>query len=219
MSDVPLRDRLRSVRASVAQLPLFDPDAAPADPIGLFCQWLVSALDAGVEQPNVMTLSTAAADGAPSARTLLLKNVDPDGFWFASLSSGPKGHDLAENPRAALTLYWREQGRQVRVEGSVRIGPRDASEQDFLARHPVARVQAVAGEQSRPLPDPGTVDGLLASARELIQMNPKFVPVTWNAYVLEPAMVEFWQAAPGHEQLRLRYRRNGRNWVRERLWP
>lgn len=219
MSDSTLRDRLRSISTPDIEPPAFDSDAAPADPIGLFTEWLGSAIAAGVSQPTAMTLSTASADGIPSARTLLLKDVSPDGFWFASLSSGPKGADLAENPRAALTLYWREQGRQVRVAGNVRIGPREVSERDFLARHPIARAQALAGEQSRPLPAGDRVEGLLASARELLQVNPEFVPPTWEAYIVVPEWVEFWQATAGHEQIRLRYRRAQGEWLRERLWP
>ncbi len=214
-----LRDRLRSIRAPEIELSDFDTDAAPTDPIALFGEWLASAIDSGVMQANAMTLSTASAKGTPSARILLLKDVTAEGFWFASLSSGPKGADLDENPRAALTLYWREQGRQVRVRGTVRRGPREVSEQDFLARHPVARAQAIAGKQSEPLPEEDTVQRLLASARELLQVNPEFVPETWTAYIVVPDSIEFWQAAAGHEQVRLHYRLRIDEWVRERLWP
>ena len=225
MSDENLRDRLRAVRTPQTELPVFDTTAAPADPLTLFGQWLDAAVEAGVQQLNAVTLSTASASGVPSARTLLLKDVTDEGFWFATLTSGPKGADLRENPRAALTLYWREQGRQVRVYGEVRPGPREVSEQDFLARHPVARAQAIAGEQSQPMPGTEQVAGLLASARELILIDPQFVPETWSAFVIEPQTVEFWQAAAGNEQVRLRYRRemagpiSASGWARELLWP
>ena len=214
-----LRDQLRSIRAPETDLPTFDPDAAPPTPGELFSEWLTAAIEGGVAQPNAMTLSTASAAGAPSARTLLLKDVDERGFWFASLSTSRKGADLAENPRAALTLYWREHGRQIRVVGAVRAGPRAVSEQDFRARHPVARAQAIAGDQSEPMPDGETVEKRIEDARDLLESDPDLVPETWNAYIVEPETVEFWQAAPGHEQLRLRYRREGDGWVGERLWP
>jgi len=218
MSVPSFRDRLRGIRPADLEMPVFDTDAVPADPIGLFLEWVDSAVDAAVSQPNAMTLSTATPGGVPSARTLLLKDVTDDGFWFASLSSAPKGEELAQNPHAALTLYWREQGRQVRVSGSVKPGPRAVSEQDFLARHPLARAQAIAGEQSATLPEGDEAAALVASASELIEADPLFVPADWTAYVLEPTSVEFWQAA-GHDQIRLRYARVAEGWRRERLWP
>ena len=218
MSDIFFRDLLHSIRPPKAELPEFDTDAAPADPIALFLEWTASAVDAGVSQLNAMTLSTATRGGTPSARTLLLKDVTEQGFWFASLSTAPKGEELAQNPHAALTLYWREQGRQVRVSGSVKPGPRAVSEQDFLARHPLARAQAIAGEQSATLPGSEVVAGLVASASELISFDPLFVPADWTAYVLEPSSVEFWQAS-GHDQIRLRYTGSPDGWTRERLWP
>lgn len=218
MSDISFRDLLRSIRPPKAELPDFDTVAAPDDPIALFLEWTASAVDAGVSQLNAMTLSTATRGGVPSARTLLLKDVTEHGFWFASLASAPKGEELAQNPRAALTLYWREQGRQVRVSGPVEPGPRAVSEQDFLARHPLARAQAIAGEQSTALPGAEEVAGLVASASELIAVDPLFVPADWTAYVLEPISVEFWQAS-GHDQIRLRYTRTPSGWTHERLWP
>ena len=218
MSDISFRDLLRSIRSPKAELPDFDTAAAPADPIALFLEWTSSAVDAGVSQPAAMTLSTATRGGVPSARTLLLKDVTEEGFWFESLASAPKGEELAQNPRAALTLYWREQGRQVRVSGSVKPGPRAVSEQDFLARHPLARAQAIAGEQSTTLPGAKETAALVASASEQIEPDPLFVPADWTAYVLEPTSVEFWQAS-GHDQIRLRYTRSPGGWTHERLWP
>lgn len=214
-----LRDQLRSVRASHTDLPIFDLDAAPPTPHELFAEWLTLAVENGVSQPNAVTVSTSSLDAVPTARTVLLKDVDDRGFWFASLSTSGKGADLAENPRAALTLYWREHGRQVRIAGTVAVGPRSVSEQDFRARHPVARAQAIAGDQSEPMPDEAAVADRVAQARELLDSDEDHVPEAWNAYVVEPTVVEFWQAAPGHEQLRLRYRRDGDDWVVERLWP
>lgn len=218
MSDISFRDLLRSIRPPKAEMPDFDTDAAPADPVALFLEWTALAADAGVSQLNAVTLSTATVGGVPSARTLLLKDVTEEGFWFASLSSAPKGQDLAQNPLAALTLYWREQGRQVRVSGSVAPGPRAISEQDFLARHPLARAQAIAGEQSTTLPGAEEAAALVASASELIEADPLFVPADWTAYVLEPTSVEFWQAS-GRDQIRLRYTRSPGGWTHERLWP
>jgi pyridoxamine 5'-phosphate oxidase len=109
----------------------------------------------------------------------------------------------------------------VRVSGEVGQGPREVSEQDFLARHPVARALAIAGDQSSSMPDARAVEGLLASARELMLADPEFVPESWSAYVVVPESVEFWQAAAGRNQVRLRYRRGaaGDSWERDLIWP
>ena len=226
MADESLRDLLRSLPVFGNDVPEFDPEAAPADPLELLVEWLRGAIEAGVSQPHAMVLATADASGHPSARTLLLKDVtmaagdEPGAVWFASLSDSPKGRDLESNPRAALLLYWREQGRQVRISGSVFHGDRDVSERDFLARHPAARATVLAGRQSEPMPSGDELEREMASAREFVAVNPNFVPDTWRSYLVQPHSVEFWQSAPRREQRRLLYSatENG-DWHRDMLWP
>jgi pyridoxamine 5'-phosphate oxidase len=211
-----LRTKLRALRVFVDEPPAFDTDAAPEDPLDLFREWLASAIDAPVSQPHAMVLATADASGVPSARTLLLKDVTHDGFWFASLSSSPKGRDLAENPHCALTLYWREQGRQIRITGTATPGPREVSERDFLARHPLARAGAIAGAQSEPIVDE---EAAKSAAAKVIASDDSYVPADWHAYRVEPDLVEFWQSGPDREQTRLRYRRENSAWNRAVIWP
>jgi pyridoxamine 5'-phosphate oxidase len=211
-----LRDRLRALPVFPGELPRFDTDAAPGDPLALLIEWLETAIAAGVAQPHAMALATASVTGEPSNRTLLLKDVDAEAVWFASLSNGPKGGDLAGNPRAALLLYWREQGRQVRITGAVEAGPREVSEADFLQRQPAARARAIAGRQSEPVED---FEAHLAPARALVAAEPDRVPDAWTAYRVIPASVEFWQAERERDQVRLRYVRDGAAWRRELLWP
>jgi len=167
-----------------------------------------------------MSIATVSAEGAPSTRTLLLKDVTPEGLWFATLSSSPKGRDLAHNPRAALLLYWREQGRQIRVVGDVEPGSRELARIDFLKRHPNARAIAAGGQQSEPLPaTDAEYESAVSAARERIDADPEYVPDEWQAYLVRPVEFEFWQAARERDQLRLRYRRDGDGWVRDLLWP
>ena len=214
-----LRDQLRSIPVFSGQLPTFDPDDAPAAPLPLLISWLEEAIEAGVSQPHAMTLATASATGEPSARTLLLKDVDGGAVWFASMSTGPKGRDIDENPRVALTMYWREQGRQVRIVGDAEEGPRDVSEADFLARSPGARASAVAGRQSEPIAPTEIVEELVADARTLIAVEPDFVPAGWTAYRVVPTSVEFWQADRERDQIRLHFARVNDAWERQILWP
>ncbi|PVZ54447.1 pyridoxine/pyridoxamine 5'-phosphate oxidase [Arthrobacter sp. H-02-3] len=115
-------------------LPEFDPAAAPADPAELFRQWLAEALEAGVPQPNACSLATADADGRPSSRMLILKDIDADGWHFATSRESRKGHELTSNPHAALNFFWQPQGRQVRVAGDVVALSAAASAADWHAR-------------------------------------------------------------------------------------
>ena len=208
-----LRDDLRALKVFAPDTQPFDTDAAPADPLDLFEQWLAAAIAAEVSAPHAMVLATTSSDGAPTARTLLLKDVTAEGLWFASFSSSPKGRDLAHDPRCALVLYWREQGRQVRVTGSVAVGPRSVSERDFLARHPRARIAAIAGRQSEPMID---VQAAIDAAEAA---GDNYVPDDWTAYVVSPETVEFWQSGADREQVRLRYEKRDDNWSSALIWP
>ncbi len=219
MSEPGIRDILRNLPPFAADLPDFDTDAAPADPLELFRSWLAEAVGVGVAQPHAMVLSTVGVDASPNARTLLLKDVTPEGFWFASVGDSPKGRDIAANPGVALTFYWREQGRQVRVMGEASVGPRQVAELDFLARHPKARANVIAGRQSEPMPGKAEVQRAVGAARELVAEHPETVPDDWKAYVVRPTAVEFWQASRERDQVRLRYSRIPEGWATAVLWP
>lgn len=214
-----IRQLLRSARVFQSEMPAFDPADTPDEPMGLFVRWLTQAIDAGVAQPHAMTLATSDRDGAVTARTLLLKDVD-DAFWFASSSRSPKGRQLRENPRVALTLYWREQGRQVRVLGEASPGPRDVSVADFTARHPDSRAVALARPQSSPMASADDGAQELARSRREVDADGGLVPDDWTAYRVAPMQVEFWQATTGRDQVRLRYdRTDPSSWAKTRLWP
>ena len=224
MSQPSWRDRLRDLPVFSGELPTFDTDAAPSDPLVLFQEWLTFAIDSRVSQPQAMALATADSDGDPSVRTLLLKDITADGLWFATLSTSPKGHDLAENPRASVVLYWREQGRQIRVSGVVEAGSRELARSDFLRRHPNARAIAAVGTQSQPIGSDAEYAAAVAAQQELIAADPDYVPEEWVAYLLRPQTFEFWQAARERDQVRLRFRHDGdadgeSAWIRDILWP
>ena len=219
MTETSWRDTLRALPVFDGDLPGFNTDAAPASPIALLEEWLSYAIDSKVSQPHVMTLATAGTDGAPTARSLILKDITDDGLWFASLDSSPKGRELEANPKAALTLYWREHGRQVRVTGSVEKGPREVSEKDFLARKPGARAAAIAGPESQPLSSHDKFLERVEEAKAILEFSPGYVPDEWTAYLVRPETVEFWQAARERDQIRLRYARDNGGWAKSLLWP
>lgn len=128
------RQLLRGLPDFPDELPDFDPASAPADPAELFRQWLQEALDAGVPQPNACSLATADGLGRPSSRMLILKNIDDDGWHFATSRASRKGKELTGNPHAALNFFWQPLGRQVRIAGAVSELSREASAADWHAR-------------------------------------------------------------------------------------
>lgn len=133
MSD-SFRLMLRALPDFPEDLPGFDPAQAPADPADLFRSWLDEALAAGVRQPHAFSLATADAGGNLSSRMLILKNLDDDGWHFATSRTSRKGRELSANPRAAMNFYWSELGRQIRVSGSVVQLSDEASARDWDER-------------------------------------------------------------------------------------
>lgn len=218
--DRPVRDVLRELRLfSTGSLPAFDPADAPATPEPLFVEWLYGAIAAQVPEPHVMNLSTVDADGRPSARQYTLKDVDERGWQFAVNCTSGKGKELAVRPWAALTFYWQPLARQVRIKGSVRSLGVDISGADCKARPASAKLSAVIGRQSQPLGDPADLERAAADAAERLARDPALITPEWRLYTVKATEVEFFQGAPDHEHVRLRYRRSGTAWTSQRLWP
>ncbi|WNV88051.1 pyridoxal 5'-phosphate synthase [Umezawaea sp. Da 62-37] len=218
-TDRPITRLLRSLPSLAGPLPSFDPDTAPDDPDVLFEAWLRDAVAAGLTEPHSMTLSTVDPTGRPSARVLILKNLD-GGLWqFASGSGSRKGKELADTPWAALTFYWPALGRQVRVRGAVTAANAEDSARDYLGRSPSARAAALLGRQSDVLRDPRERERQLADAAELIRRDPAFVAPEWTLYGVRADEVEFWQGDQQRNHTRLRYTRTGGTWTTDLLWP
>ena len=211
-----MRDLLRELPSLAGPLPGFDPRGAPDDPFGLFTGWLRAAIEAGVREPHAMTLSTVDAEGRPSARVLILKDLTEEGFQFASGSAGRKGKELANTPWAALTFYWAPLGRQVRVRG--RTENADGTK-DFLARSEASRAVALLGRQSTPMADPAELETALARTRERVRAEPGLVAPNWSVCTVVPDEIEFWQGNEQRRHVRLNYRRASGSWTKELLWP
>ncbi|MGW4369423.1 pyridoxine/pyridoxamine 5'-phosphate oxidase [Nocardia takedensis] len=215
-----LRSVLRGLPVLKGAAPPFDPASAPADPVELFGDWFLTAVEAGVTEPHAMTLSTVASTGQPSARVLILKDVDADGWHFAINAVSRKGRELAATGVAALTFYWPEQVRQIRVTGTVVADPPEVSAADFLARPSGSREIALTRGQSEPLTAVRDLDAALERARAELAADPDLVPDEWVSYAVRPAEVEFWQGAPDRRHQRLRYLRAAdEGWSSTLLWP
>ncbi|MFG2365797.1 pyridoxal 5'-phosphate synthase [Streptomyces mirabilis] len=206
-----VREWLRSLEVFAGPLADFDPADALAEPVELFLGWLREAVAAGVPDAHAMTLSTVGEDGDPDARVLILKNVDGDGWQFAVHAGSPKGRQLAERPRAALTFYWPLQGRQVRVRGTVEPTSPEQSAADLLARAPSARAEVLLGRQSNHLESSEERDQAFREALARIESDPALVSPEWTLCTLVPAEIEFWQADKGRLHNRLRYERPDRH--------
>lgn len=213
-----MRDLLRSLPVFAGQLSDLATDALPDDPAELFATWLRGAVDAGVLEPHAMTLSTVDAAGVPDARVLILKDLDDAGWWFATSADSAKGRQLAGRAAGALTFYWPDVGRQVRVRGPVVRGADRMSAEDFRARGPGARAVALASHESQPLTDRAACADAVAAARSRIENDPDLVSPTWQVYALVADTVEFWQADRDRQHIRVQYRRDG-TWSRTLLWP
>jgi pyridoxamine 5'-phosphate oxidase len=190
-----------------------------ADPLDQFQRWFTEAQAAGIRAPHAMALATAGTDGAPSARMVLLKGADADGFVFFTGYGSRKGGELAANPRAALLFYWDPLGRQIRVEGSVeRVSPAE-SDAYFATRPRGAQLAAAASRQGRVLADRAELDVEVAQLEREHAEGEVPRPEHWGGYRLRPDAYEFWQHRESRLHDRLRYRSDDGGWVLERLSP
>jgi pyridoxamine 5'-phosphate oxidase len=190
------------------------------DPMAQFRRWLDEARAAGVAMPEAMTLATAGADGLPSARTVLLKGAEEDGFRFFTNTESRKARELAENRHAALVFHWpQEPRRQVTVAGRVEPLPRAESDAYFSTRPLGSRLGAWASRQTTVIPDREALDRAFAAAQAEHGDEPP-LPPWWGGYLLTPARIEFWQNRPNRLHDRFRYTRgDGGAWLLERLAP
>jgi pyridoxamine 5'-phosphate oxidase len=196
-----------------------DESAAPAEPMALFDRWFTEAVKASVRDANAMTLATATADSAPSARIVLLKGVDERGFVFFTDHRSRKASELEANPRAALVFYWSELERQVRVTGSASRVSRPETEQYFSTRPRGSRIGAWASEQSSVIPRRSTLDDAVSDVAKKFDNADVPAPPHWGGDRVTAESREFSQARPRRLQDRLRYIRDRNGWRVERLAP
>jgi pyridoxamine 5'-phosphate oxidase len=190
-----------------------------ADPIALVQQWLDDATAAGEAEPTAMTLATASADGAPSARMVLLRGLDQRGLAFYTNRNSAKGRDLAVNPRAALVLHWQTIGRQVRVTGAVELVSDEESEAYWRNRPVGSRISAVVSPQSEVIPSRASLEEAAAELAATYPDGDVPRPSCWGGYRVVPEVIELWTHRENRLHDRVRYTRAGATWREELLAP
>ena len=194
-------------------------DITSDDPIEQFKAWLAEAAEAEPINPNAMTLATADADGRPSARMVLLKDVDEEGFVFYTNLGSRKAEDLSANPYAALCFYWKTLAKQVRVEGAIEAVSDAEADAYFASRAKLSQLGAWASKQSQPL------EGRMALEKRVAKYTAKFNvgavprPDFWSGYRLRPVRIELWKEEAFRLHDRTVYFRDGDGWRIEKLYP
>jgi len=211
--------RIASLRREYSSQTLLEGDVAP-DPIGQFEKWWQQVLRSEIVEPNAMTLATASSDGMPSARIVLLKGFDGEGFVFYTNYRSYKGMQLEENPKACLVFFWKELERQVKIVGLVHKVPEQESNAYFSSRPEGSRIGAWTSPQSQVIEDREWLDNRYRQLAAELGGTSIERPPYWGGYVVKPVIVEFWQGRPSRLHDRIQYTlEDSGKWKIERLAP
>ncbi len=210
---------IADLRKEYAAETLLEKDAA-ANPFDQFRKWWNQALASDILEPNAMTLATASADGIPSARIVLIKDFDENGFVFYTNYTSFKAAQLDENPKASLLFHWKELERQVRITGLVSKVEAAESDAYFSSRPIGSRIGAWASPQSHVINDRNWLEAEFEKRKEEFREGQVPRPPHWGGYRVKPVIIEFWQGRYSrlHDRLQYSLQDDGK-WKMERLAP
>lgn len=191
-----------------------------ANPILQFERWWAEAINSEIDEVNAMTLATATPDGIPSARIMLLKGYDNEGFIFFTNYESFKGRTLQENPRACMVFFWKELERQVRITGLIKKLSEEASDEYYHSRPEGSRIGAHASPQSAVIPNREWLETRVEEVIKNFADKGPHRPPHWGGFILQPINVEFWQGRPSRLHDRILYSLEDEGeWRIERLAP
>ncbi|EAR59793.1 pyridoxamine 5'-phosphate oxidase [Neptuniibacter caesariensis] len=189
------------------------------DPIAQFAKWMDDAIAVSPDDATSMTLATASKEGMPSARIVLLKHFDADGFaWYTDYRS-QKGAELAENPQAEIMFYWYGLERQVRIQGNVEKLSQAQGEKYFNERPLGSRISAAASHQSHPVESREALESSVKALQERYPEGDVPHPEQWGGYLLKPTRIEFWQGRESRLHDRFQFNLTDEGWSIQRLQP
>ena len=210
---------ISDLRKEYSTQSLLESDVA-AHPVTQFSEWWQQAINSNIDEVNAMTLATATCDGLPSARIVLLKGFNKNGFIFFTNYKSYKAMQLEENPKACIVFFWKELERQVRVVGLVKKLSLEENDIYFNSRPKYSRIGALASPQSQVIKNRAWIDeAFLKLAEEYKDKDPQR-PEHWGGYIIKPIIMEFWQGRPSRLHDRIQYSLEGNDkWKIERLAP
>lgn len=212
------RDKLADMREVYEYSELLESNV-DKNPLMQFNKWMQAAIKNELFEPNAMSIATVNAEGQPSCRTVLLKDIIEGNFVFYTNYESKKGQEIAATGKGAILFWWREHERQVRIEGKIEKVSASVSNAYFQKRPSGSRIGAIASPQSQVVQDRSELDDLYKKAEANFVDGETECPIYWGGYQLIPNLFEFWQGRKNRLHDRIQYLKDGDSWKIERLAP
>ncbi|MFZ4860596.1 pyridoxamine 5'-phosphate oxidase [Sphingobacterium sp. Mn56C] len=210
---------IAAIREDYAKGTLLESDV-DKNPFHQFKSWFDQAIDAAVVEPNAMVLATVDADGFPSSRIVLLKDIKATGFSFFTNYESKKAMDMAYSAQVSLLFFWPELQRQVRVLGTIEKLPAEDSDAYYASRPKGSRIGAWASPQSQFIPNRNFIEERFDYyAKQYAEQEDIPRPLHWGGYIVKPIYFEFWQGRSSRMHDRLVYVWEQGDWQLNRLAP